>query len=160
MDMAPIPVSIVKETEELTGLAPEFGAPSTYSIPQIGTTTTGSPVQIMQRRVTRTKAIISIDVLGGGATGVMLAHRPDYLANAGNPQGFLITAVPKIILWENQQPCYAAAIGGGPVSVSVLDQAQAAAQASAEESVQSAGYDDETLQEEGGRGRQYSGNEY
>jgi len=95
----------------------------------------------------------------GGATGIMFASRQDFLANANNPQGFLVTSAPKDFKWESQQPLYAAAIGGGPITVSVIDQAQAGTQAQAEESVQS--YDlSELGQEEGGRSAGKAGNEY
>jgi len=85
----------------------------------------------------------------GGASAVMIAYRPDYLANPNNPQGFIIASVPRLFQWESQQPCYAVAIGAGPVTINVIDQAQAASQSQAEEAVQDEDY---TLQQsEGGR---------
>jgi hypothetical protein len=102
-----------------------------------------------------------VTVAASVATSVVLAHRPDYLANPANPQGFYISAAPKILQWENQQPCYAVAIGAGPVIVSVIDQAQSAGQAQAEELVQSGGYShDESDQEEGSGNYVTTGNAY
>jgi len=102
---------------------------------------------------------VSGQLPAGSATGVMLAYRPDYLSNAANPQGTLITATPKILQWENQQPCYAVAIGGGPVTISVIDQAAAASESKSEEAREDNDLPD---QQEGGRdyapGR--DGNEY
>lgn len=89
----------------------------------------------------------------GGATGLVLAHRPDYLSNPNNPQGFLVTSAPTQIEWENQQPCYAAGVGGA-VTVSVLDQAQAASQAVAEESVEEI-REEFQLEGQGGKGPEY-----
>jgi hypothetical protein len=95
---------------------------------------------------------ISLTFAGvGAASAVVLAYRPDYLASAANPQGFFIASVPCILQWENQQPCYAAAIGAGPVTVNTIDQAQAASQATAEEALEMDSYPDELDQMEGAR---------
>jgi hypothetical protein len=142
-----LPVKIVQTPEELTSLAVEFGSTSTFPVNQISV---GPPTQLLNRRPTRLKAIISIDTLSNGATSVILASRADFLANPNNPQGFTIGAVPKIFLWENQQPLYAVAVGGGPVLISVIDQAQAAAGSGSEEYNQAAGMTVES-EEEGGR---------
>ena len=82
------------------------------------------------------------------STGVLVAFRPDYLANPGNPQGFLMTVAPRIFQWENQQPLYAVALGSGPVNVGIIDQAQSAAQAVAEEATEGEDFPDEQYQEE------------
>lgn len=265
MDVDAIPVRVVKTPEDLSELAVEFGAPSTWTIPQIGTQ---QPVQILQRRPSRSKAQIWIPAppnsggsvsaqgtvaapaaftpiattatlppgtytvsgsvtLGGtltagtdngnvrlvangaafatlpvpavdgtypygpitftigpasstvilqsganaatagstygggltvtplnnsGVTAVALSHRQDYLANANNPQGliFPVSILPLKVDWESQQPCYAAAVGTAGATVLTLDQAQAAAQAVAEESVQVFDYGNESDQQEGG----------
>lgn len=82
------------------------------------------------------------------ATGLALSHRQDYLANPNNPQGIVIATVPFTIQWENQQPCYAAAIGNGPVNVYTLDQAQSAVGAPSEERIQSREFQREVRQQE------------
>lgn len=251
--MEAVHVIVDKSSEELTSLAVEFGGTSNWSVPLIGT---GAPVQILQRRPTRSKAVISLDTLtvtpstfvagngtltagagsaglpvgssisgftitfsagastagtatlSGGvfggpytyaipsgqiapytitfpspipatgtptvtvaglgtaagniqitglsvpsiATAVILAYRPDYLSTAANPQGYIIASAPRIFQWENQQPCYAAAIGAGPITVSTVDQAQAASQAVAEEALERDSYPDEHDMMEGARG--------
>lgn len=54
-------------------------------------------------------------------TSVIFNSRPDSLTG-NNPQGGTITAVPRQIVWENQQPLYACAVGGGPVLATVQDE--------------------------------------
>jgi hypothetical protein len=96
------------------------------------------------------------------AGALYLASRQDFLANPNNPQGFAVTTSPFIVTWESQQPCYAAAIGSGPVNVSVIDQAQGAPGAVAEEAIQREDFPDESYQQEGGRnyGEPSDGNRY
>jgi len=247
----PVPVTIVKSPEELTSLAVEFGAWSTWTVPQIGQSS-GPVPPILARRPTRDEARILIPALSAGAlsstvtatgsvatpaagaliagvvvgpgtfqvnwsveittvaatvpdnmriavnggvttystsingtaigsypnqlpatvittgasqtlgvyaigaeatgtykatlvvtqlsgapnatTGVVLAHRPDYVANPANPQGAIIPAslLPLQLVYRSQQPLYAVGIGG-PATILTLDQAQAASQATAEE---------------------------
>jgi len=228
LDVQPIPVSIVKSSEELTSLAVEYGSTTTFPVPLLGS---AQPMQLLQRRPVRYKAVVSVPslvtgftpvvpiVLGattvaaynpnsvgviatvaGGAvtqiavngvvtgvtsgpifvpaggsiaitytvapalttayppgvtvaasaaTGVIMAYRQDFLAS-GNPQGFLVSQAPYSFQWENQQPCWAIALGSGPVNVSVIDQAQAGAQAIAEEASEAADFPHESYQQEGG----------
>jgi hypothetical protein len=61
----------------------------------------------------------------GAATSVIISSNVNALANPVNPQGFSISAFPFALDWENQEPCYATAIGGAGVVVSVLDQSYA-----------------------------------
>jgi len=91
---------------------------------------------------------ILLTFAGASSGGVLLAYRPDYLANPNNPQGYLIAAAPRIFQWENQQPLYAVALGSGPVNVGIIDQAQSAAQAVAEEATEGEDFPDEQYQEE------------
>ena len=87
--IAPVDVRIVKSPEELTSLAVEFGAWSTFTVPQIGLNT-GTLPPILARRPTRDEARILIPPQTGGATAIVLAHRADYVSNASNPQGAII----------------------------------------------------------------------
>lgn len=235
LDVAPIPVSIVKSAEELTSLAVEFGSTSTFPVPLLGS---AAPIQLLQRRPARYKSVIyvpslvtglatvtqiilgastvaaynpnsvgvnqtvsggtvtaiavngvttgatsgtfyvpaggsitvtytvaptfttayppGVSVASSAATGVVVAYRQDFLANPNNPQGFTIGTAPFVAQWENQQPLYAVALGSGPVNVSIIDQAQAGAQATAEEAVQSQDFQDESNQEEGGQGGRFN----
>jgi hypothetical protein len=99
--------------------SPEVCNPVTYSIAQNQTVVV--PTQLLQRSTRRHKARINIDALAGGATSVIFNSRPDSLTGP-NPQGGTIVAVPRQIVWENQQPLYACAIGGGPVIATVQDE--------------------------------------
>lgn len=58
---------------------------------------------------------------GLAATSIVYNSRPDSLTGP-NPQGGVITTFPFQIEWENQQPLYACAVGGGPVSAIVQDE--------------------------------------
>jgi|SRR5215831_3470084 len=84
------------------------------------------------------------------ATAVVLTSDVSTFSNPNNPIGFVIAAAPYTFQWENQQPCYAIALGSGPVTVSVIDQMQAGKEAEAEEYVQSYGINEEDMQEGGG----------
>lgn len=54
-------------------------------------------------------------------TAVIINSKPDSLTGP-NPQGGTIVSVPRQIQWENQQPLYACALGGGPVNATVQDE--------------------------------------
>jgi hypothetical protein len=117
-------VRVVADSRDDKGIVPEFGALSSFPVPQNGAA--GSQqywVQILQRRPAREKAWIYVGTLGA-ATAVILSTRPDSLSGP-NPQGFQIVSAPYTIPWENQQPCYATAIGAA-LTISVLDQTYAA----------------------------------
>lgn len=111
----PIPVKEMTESA-----APEYGACMTWPIPQ---TTAGTPVQILTRRLRRHKAKLIVTALGG-ATSVVFNSVIDRLQGA-TPQGFTVSVVGFLPDWESQQPLYAIAIGGGPASISVLDETYA-----------------------------------
>lgn len=145
----PVDVRIVKTPEELTELAVEFGAWNTWTVPQIGQNT-GTLAPILSRRPTRDEAKIFIPPQTGGVTGVVLAHRADYVSNAANPQGAIFTppasgSSPIQITYKAQQPVYAVGIGGA-ATVLTLDTAQAAASSKSEEDIE---FIDEKYQEEG-----------
>jgi hypothetical protein len=107
------PIPVVSITENY---APEYGSCMTWSIPQ---TTAGTPVQILTRRTRRAQAKLFITAMGG-ATSVVLNSRIDPLQGA-TPQGATFIAAGRLPDWENQQPLYAIAVGGGPVSITVFD---------------------------------------
>lgn len=114
------PIPVVNMSERRT---PESVSCMTWSIPQAGT---GTPVQILQRRPHRHKAKITI-VTAGGATGVVFSPKLDTVQGT-NPQGALyVTPAANVNAflpdWEAQKPLYAIAIGGGPVLISVQDEA-------------------------------------
>jgi hypothetical protein len=111
----PIPVVNLSRRE-----APEFGSTMTWSVPQSGI---GQPVQILTRRIRRYKAKILVAALGG-ATSVMFNSNLDRLS-LGVMQGFTVIIVGLIPDWESQQPLYAVAIGGGPATISVIDESYA-----------------------------------
>lgn len=150
----PVPVTIIKSPEELTELSVEYGALSTWSIPQVGTVP--EPVQILQRRPSRLETRVIL-VAAGGATSVVLGHRKDYVASANNPQGgiFPATMFPYTLVWKSQQPLYAAAIGGGPATIITVDYAQAAPGSGAEETYEYTEGDEEE-EGQGGLGPSYS----
>jgi len=111
------PIRVVEVSQRA---APEYGACMTWPIPQ---TTAGTPVQILTRRLRRHKAKLTITALGG-ATSVVFNSVIDRLQGA-TPQGFTAIVVGNLPDWESQQPLYAIAIGGGPASISVLDETYA-----------------------------------
>jgi hypothetical protein len=117
-------VRVIADARDEKGIVPEFGSCQTYTAPQNGAA--GSQqyyVQILQRRPSREKAWIYVGSLGS-ATAVIINTRPDSLSGL-NPQGFTITSAPYTLPWENQQPCYATAIGAA-VQVAAFDQTYAA----------------------------------
>lgn len=111
---------ILTKSVDAAPASPEFSSCMTWNIPQAGV---GQPVQILQRRVRREKAKLILVNLGT-ATGVMVNNTLAPLQGAA-PQGATILALTYLIEWESQQPCYAIAIGGGPVTISVIDEAYA-----------------------------------
>jgi len=111
------PVPVYSLTEDY---APEYGACMTWSVPQ---TTAGTPVPLLNRRTRRAQAKLFITALGG-ATSVVLNSKLDPLQGA-SPQGMAFSAVGRLPDWENQQPLYAIAVGGGPVTIAVLDESYA-----------------------------------
>lgn len=115
----PVPVRVLNLSEFSEKYTPEFGSTNTYAVPQ--NTGQNQPVQILPRRTRREKAWIIVEALANGATAVWINSKLDPLTNP-TPTGIQITAVPFTLPWENQQPCYAIAVGGGPVNVAVLDQ--------------------------------------
>jgi hypothetical protein len=110
----------VRVTEVSERAAPEYGATMTWLIPQ---TTAGTPVQILTRRLRRHKAKLIITGLGG-ATSVVFSSVIDRLQGA-TPQGFTVNVVGALPDWESQQPLYAIAVGGGPASISIIDESYA-----------------------------------
>lgn len=112
------PLEVV-DVSEFTVHSPEVCNPVTYPIAQNGTVPV--PTQLLQRSTRRRKARLYIDALAGGATSIIYNSKPDSLTGP-NPQGGTIVAVPRQIEWENQQPLYACAIGGGPVNCTVQDE--------------------------------------
>jgi hypothetical protein len=110
----------VRVTEVSERAAPEYGSCMTWPIPQ---TTTGTPVLILNRRLRRHKAKLNITALGG-ATSVVFNSVIDRLQGA-TPQGYTISVVGVLPDWESQQPLYAIAVGGGPASISVIDESYA-----------------------------------
>lgn len=124
--------------EEVSKLSVEFGICSHWLAPviEIGGPSGVQPVQILNRRVSRDRAIIRVDTLEA-ADAVFIAHRPDYLSKPSDLQGCIFTA-PFQITWQNQQPCYAIAVGTPPgnVVISTIDQTASAMAAQAEEMVQ------------------------
>jgi hypothetical protein len=97
--------------------APEYGATMTWLIPQISA---GTPVQILTRRLRRHKAKLTVTALGG-ATSLVFSAIIDRLQGAV-PQGFTWVGTGNLPDWESQQPLYAIAVGGGPASISVIDE--------------------------------------
>lgn len=66
-------------------------------------------------------------VLTGGATSVLLARAEEPLAKPtpelnSNVFQILASQMPYTLTWESDDPCYAVAVGGGPVTISVLDE--------------------------------------
>lgn len=109
----PIPVVAITEN-----MAPEYGACMTWSVPQAGVGT-NQPVQLLTRRTRRAQAKMFITALGG-ATSVVLNSKLDPL-QGGSPQGATFLAVGRLPDWENQQPLWAIAVGGGPVTITIFD---------------------------------------
>lgn len=107
------PLPIVNATEEA---APEFGACMTWNIPQSGV---GQPVQVLQRRVRRSKARLTL-VSVAGATAIVINSKLDPLASI--QQGATYATVGNLPTWESQQPLYVIAIGGTAI-LSVIDEA-------------------------------------
>jgi hypothetical protein len=110
-------VPVVDVSERRT---PETVSCMTWLVPQVGV---GQPVQILQRRIHRFKAKITI-ASWGTATSIVFNSRLDPVQGA-SPQGATYAGTTMQFLpdWESQKPCYAIAIGGGPVQVTVQDEA-------------------------------------
>jgi len=113
----PIVIKDLTKTE-----SPQYGSCMTWQIPVVGS---GVPVQILQRRRTRTTGAISIIALGG-ATSIIFNSKLDPL-QGNTPQGATFQAVgTRVLEWENQQPLHAIGQGGaGPVTITVIDEAYA-----------------------------------
>jgi hypothetical protein len=113
------PVPVVDMSERRT---PETVSCMTWNIPQVGV---GQPVQILQRRIHRFKAKVTISG-NTGATAVVFSPKLDTVQGA-NPQGATY-APPAAGLnqflpdWESQKPLYVIAIGGS-ATVTVQDEA-------------------------------------
>lgn len=99
-----------------------------------------------------------VSVAGGGS--VIFASRLDNLSNVNNPIGFQVTTVPYTFQWENQEPLYAIALGGGNALVSFIDQSELAWQSPAEESVEAEGLPYEEEQESSGTYYDSTANRY
>lgn len=116
-EIDPIPVREVSEK-----LTPEMVSCMTWLIPQSGI---GVPVQILQRRIRRSKAKITV-VQWGTATSIIFSPKLDTVQGA-NPQGcqyFPIAAASQFLPdWENQKPLYCICIGGTGALVAVQDEA-------------------------------------
>lgn len=108
----------VKEISERA--APEYCGCMTWVIPQ---NTIGQPVQILQRRLRRHKGKLMLTALGG-ATSVVFNSKLDPLQGL-SPQGAAVLVIGPLPDWESQQPLYAIAVGGGPATVAVWDEAYA-----------------------------------
>jgi hypothetical protein len=113
------PIPVVSLTENL---APEYGACMTWSVPQAGVGT-NQPVQLLTRRIRRSQAKLFITALGG-ATSVVLNSKLDPLQGL-TPQGAVFLTIGRLPDWENQQPLWAIALGGGPVTIAVFDDSYA-----------------------------------
>ena len=119
-----IPVKIVSAGVRLfRDVAPEFGATMTYPVADIST---GQPVQILNRKPKRHRAVILVQSFAAGVTSVILSSRRDLLSNpslvgalAAGPY-LVFTVVPFTFLWESQQPCFAVAPGAGRGAQPVL----------------------------------------
>lgn len=115
--MEPVPVKDMSER-----VTPQMVSCMTWQIPQIGT---GQPVQILQRRIHRSKAKITVS-FWGTATSIVFSPKLDTVQGA-TPQGcqyFPIAAASQFLPdWENQKPLYAIAIGGTGALVAVQDEA-------------------------------------
>ena len=112
---APVPVTF--DTEET---APEYSSNMTYIIPQFGV---NPCIQILTRRIRRTKAYVEVNFTVAGS--VIFNSKIDSLSV---PQGYTV-AVPVAGLyrlpdWESQQPLYVIATVAG-LTCSVIDQSYA-----------------------------------
>jgi hypothetical protein len=117
------PLSVVNVTQRN---APEYGACMTWPVGQAGTAPQAT--QVLQRRIKRFKAKLSVTAVSG-ATAIVINSKADALnGNPGNPQGatYFVAAGANFNLpdWESQQPLYAIAIGG-TLNLTVIDEAYA-----------------------------------
>lgn len=118
----PIPVKVARDENEQ--ISPEFANCMTWPVTTFANTPI-KPTQICPHRYHRYKAKLWC-IPGTGATGVILNSKPDALMQP-NPQGATFTfpaspvpfALPE---YDAQRPLYAMAIGG-PVTISVIDEA-------------------------------------
>lgn len=116
------PIEPVPVIDLATRRTPEKVSCMTWPIPQ---STVGTPVQILQRRLRRYKAKITIVSVNPVTTTVLFNSKLDPLQGS-NPQG--ATYSPGTIVdsflpdWETEQPCYCIAVGGTAV-VTVQDEA-------------------------------------
>jgi hypothetical protein len=79
------------------------------------------PTRLLTRQYRRARAWIVIQSLGG-ATSVWFNSKSNALLGSA-PQGIQVTALPFVLPWDAQEPCYAIAAGSGTLpTVNVLDQ--------------------------------------
>jgi hypothetical protein len=115
---SPVRVHVIKDSTQITSYTADYGGYQTYSIPQ---STGGVATQILQRRPKRHRALIEIVSLGG-ATGVVFNKSPDPLLVPNGPFGYTLEAISTTREIKNQEPLYAVSLGGGPATISVLDE--------------------------------------
>jgi hypothetical protein len=111
-------VRIVTDMTAFESYTAEFGAYSTETVPQSGIGT-NQPIQILQRRIKRHRAIITTGTLSGGVT--IICNSSQAPLTGANPQGYTLTVSQQTLEVKNQEPLYAIAVGGAGI-VSVLDE--------------------------------------
>jgi hypothetical protein len=96
----------------------EYGDGQTFAIPVASATSV--PVQILNRRPQRHRAIVTGFTLTG-VNQILLASRVDFLQGPNPTRGFTLSASNFQLELKNQEPWYAIALGAAQ-SLSVLDE--------------------------------------
>lgn len=117
--ITPLPV-IIKGSDIIQELAPNFAGCQTYAIPAQGNPVI-QPIPILSRRLRRMEA--RLFCYAAATTQVCLNTSMAPLSGI-NPSGFIIPvpASPSIfeVKWRARQPCYAIGIGSA-LSIAVID---------------------------------------
>jgi hypothetical protein len=121
-EMQVIPVHIASSGVPLfRSVAPEFGSTMTFPVPD---SAANAPVQILNRKPKRHRAVILVQAFAAGVTSVIISSRRDALANPAIPVAagsyLVFTVAPFTYVWESQQPAYAVAPGAGTGTQPVL----------------------------------------
>jgi hypothetical protein len=107
------PLPVISATQEE---APQYGSTMTYTIPQSGV---GTPLQILTRRLRRSKAYVEVNFIVPGT--VVFSSKIDALSGLnGYTVAVPIAGLYRLPDWETQQPLYCIATVAN-LTVSVID---------------------------------------
>jgi hypothetical protein len=114
-DITPVDVRIIEDRTALETYTAEFGAYQTVTVPVTGT---NMPVQILQRRMKRHRAIIIVQTL---AANYVVLNSSQAALSSLTPQGYQLVVSQQLLEVKNQEALYAIAVGTSAI-ISILDE--------------------------------------